>query len=62
MRDEGGQGLGAIKSFDFSEFREKDWSNILTCHNNVTAPYLWSFANHSISKVNYILLSLGISF
>ena len=50
-REEGDQGVGPVKQFDFSEFRERDWQNVLTCHENAKAPYLWSYANHIISKV-----------
>ena len=39
------------EQFDFSEYREKDWQNVLTCHDKVNAPYLWSYANHTISKI-----------
>jgi len=52
-----GDGLesGSIKSFDFSAFRERDWQNVVTCHEgtaDVTPPHLWSYANHSISKIS----------
>ena len=48
---------GPVKSFDFSQFRERDWSNVLTCHESLVygadapTPHLWSYANHSITKV-----------
>ena len=46
---------GAIKKFDFSQFRERDWQNVLTCHEqndqDNNKPFLWSYANHSISKI-----------
>lgn len=51
QREYGDQGLGLVRQFDFSEYREKDWQNMLTCNEKVNAPYLWSYANHSISKV-----------
>lgn len=50
-RDEGDLGVGAVKQFDFCEFRERDWQNVLTCQDKGKAPYLWSYANHSMSKV-----------
>lgn len=50
---------GTVTSFDFSQFRERDWSNVLTCHQSKSnsgasespSPQLWSYANHSISKL-----------
>jgi len=51
---------GSVNQFAFSQFRENDWQNVLTCHvegqgkakDSVHAkPYLWSTANHSIAKV-----------
>lgn len=49
---ENGDGrLGAISSFAFSENREQDWQNILTCHQSSAQPFMWSYANHSISKI-----------
>lgn len=29
--EEGSDSLGPVKQFDFCEFRERDWSNVLTC-------------------------------
>jgi U3 small nucleolar RNA-associated protein 21 len=52
-----GLDCGPVSSFDFSQFRERDWANVLTCHENgrdkssQPQPFLWSYANHSISKV-----------
>ena len=40
-REEGDLGLGKISQFDFCEFRERDWTNVLTCHENVKTPQLW---------------------
>ena len=51
VREQGDTGLGRIEKFDFSEFRERDWQNVLTCHEKAKAPYMWSTANHAISKV-----------
>ena len=50
-REEGDQGLGSVVQFDFSEFRERDWQNVLTCHEKSKSPYMWSAANHIISKI-----------
>jgi U3 small nucleolar RNA-associated protein 21 len=50
--EEGSCRLGKITKFDFSQFRERDWQNVVTCHSSAAQPYLWSYANHSISKVN----------
>lgn len=51
---EDGLESGPVKSFDFSQFRERDWSNVLTCHqpgvNTTDQTHLWSYQNHSISK------------
>lgn len=44
-------GIGTSKQFDFCEFRERDWSNVLTCNEKSNLPYLWSSTNHSIAKV-----------
>ncbi len=30
-RDEGDEGFGSVTQFDFCEFRERDWQNVLTC-------------------------------
>ncbi len=50
--EEGEEGIsGNVKQFDFCEFRERDWSNVLTCHEKSTLPYLWQTSNHSISKL-----------
>ncbi|CAG9331667.1 unnamed protein product [Blepharisma stoltei] len=38
------------KSFDFSETREKDWCNILTCHKNQKEPLLWSYENKVLGQ------------
>jgi U3 small nucleolar RNA-associated protein 21 len=50
--EEGNMKLGKISSFEFSQFRERDWQNIITCQSSTAQPYLWSYANHSISKIN----------
>ena len=56
---EDGLDIGPVSSFDFSQYREQDWQNVLTCHNDqntaahgiYSKPQLWSSANHAISKV-----------
>ena len=50
-KETGDVGFGMVTQFDFSEFRERDWQNVLTCQDKSKAPFLWSSANHSISKV-----------
>ena len=53
VRNEEGDGmLGRVTNFDFSQFRERDWQNVVTCHANSAQPYLWSYVNHTISKVS----------
>lgn len=49
--EEGNMQLGKIKDFAFSEFRQRDWQNVLTCHQAAAQPYLWSYENHSIAKI-----------
>jgi U3 small nucleolar RNA-associated protein 21 len=52
LREEGeSSSIGKVRQFDFCEFRERDWSNVLTCHERAKAPYLWQSANHAISKI-----------
>ena len=51
-----GDGLdqGNVKGFDFSQFRERDWASVLTCHESQDmqiSPHLWSYANHSVAKI-----------
>jgi U3 small nucleolar RNA-associated protein 21 len=50
-KETGDVGFGMVAQFDFSEFRERDWQNVLTCQDKSKAPFLWSSANHAISKV-----------
>ena len=50
--DRGDCKLGKVTDLAFSQFRERDWQNVLTCHSNAVQPYMWSYANHSISKVD----------
>lgn len=49
--EEGNMKLGKINNFGFSQFRERDWQNIVTCHSGTAQPYLWSYENHSIAKI-----------
>jgi len=50
MQD-GLQESGAVTSFDFSQFRERDWQNVVSC-NESGQQHMWSYANHSISKIS----------
>ena len=53
IRSQNGDGrVGQIADFAFSENRERDWQNVLTCHTSSVQPFMWSYANHSISKVS----------
>lgn len=49
--EQGADTIGAIKHFDFCEFRERDWSNLLTCQDKSSTPHLWQTSNHSIAKI-----------
>ena len=40
-----------VTHFDFSQWRERDWQNILTTSEQGEAQ-MWSYYNHSISKVS----------
>ena len=55
MNDGVSTGHGPVRQFDFSQYRERDWQNVLTCHDSANAdesrPFLWSYANHTISKI-----------
>lgn len=46
-----GTEIGPVSQFDFSQFRERDWANVVTCHENATNAHIWSYANHSVAKV-----------
>jgi len=53
LRNENGStSLGPVQGFGFSEFRENDWQNVVTCHREAQQPFMWNYANHSISKVS----------
>ena len=51
-KETGDSGFGTVTQFDFSEFRERDWQNVLTCQDKSKSPFLWSSTNHSVSKVS----------
>lgn len=38
-------------AFDFSESRQRDWSNLVTVHRNHTNAYLWKFKDRVITEV-----------
>ena len=40
-----------VTNFDFSQFRERDWQNVLTCGSEAPHAQMWSYQNHSISRV-----------
>lgn len=42
--------LPPITQFAAMETRERDWSNVLTCHENEMAAYVWRFENRAIGK------------
>ena len=46
--------------FDFNEFRERDWSNVLTCHYNQNTPLLWNYENHVISNIPIEIKNVSI--
>ena len=46
-----GENIGETIDFDFSELRERDWPNIMTCHSKLYAPLIWSKENRSLSQV-----------
>mmetsp|Transcript_16459 Transcript_16459/g.27936 ORF Transcript_16459/g.27936 Transcript_16459/m.27936 type:complete len:496 (+) Transcript_16459:1240-2727(+) len=43
--------FGRVTDFDFCEFREQDWQNLVSAHEKRDEPLMWSAANHQISKV-----------
>lgn len=42
--------LPPITQFAAMETRERDWSNVLTCHENELAAYVWRFERRAIGK------------
>lgn len=42
--------LPPITQFSAMETRERDWSNVLTCHENEMAAYVWRFERRAIGK------------
>ena len=45
-----GAQIGKTLDFSFSELRERDWSNITTCHSESKSPFLWSFENKALVR------------
>jgi U3 small nucleolar RNA-associated protein 21 len=41
--------------FDFSQLRERDWSNLASIHKNMNRPIIWSTENRVISDVPAML-------
>jgi len=50
-RKDGEGDIGHPTQFDFCEFRERDWANVLTAHSKASESFLWGYENHAISKV-----------
>lgn len=46
-----GEDIGKTLDFAFSELRERDWPNIITCHSNLDSPLIWSKETGALSKV-----------
>lgn len=42
--------LPPITQFAAMETRERDWSNVVTCHENESAAYVWRFERRAIGK------------
>ncbi|DBA00249.1 TPA: hypothetical protein N0F65_007893, partial [Lagenidium giganteum] len=42
--------LPPITQFAAMETRQRDWANVLTCHENEMAAYVWRFENRAIGK------------
>lgn len=51
-----GEDIGKTLDFSFSELRERDWPNIVTCHSKLYVPLIWSKENVSLSQVSSILV------
>jgi U3 small nucleolar RNA-associated protein 21 len=51
VKREDGEDIGQVNQFAYSEFRENDWSNMLTSHDKARSPFLWQYADHAMSKV-----------
>jgi len=43
-------GLNPFKEFGFSLTREKDWCNVLTCHEEQDMAFLWSYENKALGN------------
>ena len=46
-----GENIGKTIDFSFSELRERDWPNIITCHSKLYNPLIWSKENRNLSQV-----------
>ncbi|TMW68031.1 hypothetical protein Poli38472_007703 [Pythium oligandrum] len=42
--------LPPISQFAAMETRERDWANVVTCHENESAAYVWRFEHRAIGK------------
>jgi|JI9StandDraft_1071089.scaffolds.fasta_scaffold55018_2 hypothetical protein len=51
VKREDGENIGQVADFAFTEFRESDWSNLLTSHTEAKSAFLWQYADHAMSKV-----------
>lgn len=47
-----GEDIGKTLDFAFSELRERDWPNVVTCHSKLYTPLIWSKENGSLSQVS----------
>lgn len=43
--------LPPIIDFDFSETRQRDWGNIVTCHRNHSSAYVWRHKHRAITEI-----------
>lgn len=50
-----GEDIGKTVDFAFSELRERDWPNVITCHSKLTNPLIWSKENLALSQVRNTL-------
>lgn len=41
VKREDGESIGTVSDFAFTEFRESDWSNLLTSHSEAKSAFLW---------------------
>lgn len=50
--------LPPVHDFAFSELRERDWCNVVTCHAHHHAVYTWSYQDSVIGK--HVLRAPGV--